>query len=305
MRVAGYMSEEVLAKESKGDIQWYEDDIPIRGCQISLPQIKAAYRELALLTKKEGERIVGSLIKPDGLSEEDFQERNKFLKDNAFRVTVSIIGFDGQTAYGETEEIFDSKNLPLPIKKIFFTNSTAFKRNANDNEPINSFSLWINFDKPPLFDPNPLVSEPTPNFSKVNLRADDVGYFRAAQNIFGSKIKSNKKWYSFIHEKFAYDIGLWLVALPYSLYWITIYSDYFFPSDSKHPSFRVAFYIYGLGLSLLFYRALFGYIKWAFPVNILEENKDRATRHRLMLGAIVFSLVVTGVKSVLGMVAGI
>lgn len=58
-------------------------------------------------------------------------------------------------------------------------------------------------------------------------------------------------------------------------------------------------------LSLLTYRALFGYIKWAFPVNILEENKDRATGHRLMLGAIVSSLIVSGAKSVLGTVAGI
>jgi len=58
-------------------------------------------------------------------------------------------------------------------------------------------------------------------------------------------------------------------------------------------------------MSLISYRALFGYIKWAFPVNILEENKDRATRHRLMLGAIMFSLIVSGVRSVMGTVAGL
>ena len=54
-------------------------------------------------------------------------------------------------------------------------------------------------------------------------------------------------------------------ALPYALYWITIYTDYLFPPDSKFASFRVASYIYGLGLSLLAYRALFSYFKWAFP----------------------------------------
>jgi hypothetical protein len=239
------------------------------------------------------------------MSGDDFTKRNQFLKNDAFRITVSIIGFDGQTAYGETEDIFDSRNLPLPAKTIFFTNANSFKRHANGIEPPNRFSLSIHFDKPPLFDPSPLLSQPTPNYSRVAIRADDVGYFRAAQNIVGSKLRLNKKWYSFIHEKFAYDIGLWFIALPYSLYWITTYSDYLFPSDGRNASFRVAFYIYGLGLSLLTYRALFGYIKWAFPVNILEENKDRATRHRLMLGAIVSSLVVTGVKSVLGSMAGI
>ena len=268
-----------------------------------MPQIKAVYRELATLTKKEGERIVASLVKPEDMSEEDFTKRNQLLKDDAFRITVSIIGFDGQTAYRESEDIFDSNNLPLPIKTVFFTNENSYKRHSNGEEPENRFSLWVSFDKPPLFDPNPLVSAPTPNLSKVRIWAKDVGYFRAAQNIVSNKIRSDKKWYSFIHEKFAYDIGLWFIWLPYALYWVTIYLDYFFPSDGIHASFRIGFYIYGLGSSLLIYRALFGYMKWAFPVNILEENKDPATRHRLMLGAIVLSLVVSGVQSVLGTVA--
>lgn len=299
------MPEDALVNEANADVQWYEDEIPIRGSLLTLPQIKAVYRELATLTKKEGERIVASLVKPDDISDDDFIKRNQLLKNDAFRITVSIMGFDGQTAYGETEGIFDSKNLPLPVRTVFFTNVNSFKRHANGIEPANRFSLWIHFDKPPLFDPSPLLSQPTPNYSRVEVRADDVGYFRAAQSIVVSKLRLNRKWYSFIHEKFAYDLGLWFITLPYSLYWITKYSDYFFPSDGKNASFRVAFYIYGLGLSLLTYRALFGYIKWAFPVNILEENRDRATRHRLVLGAIVSGLVVTGVQSALGGIAGI
>jgi hypothetical protein len=299
------MSEDALTKEARADIQWYEDDIPIRGCQLSLPQTKAAYRELTTLVKREGERIVASLVKPDDISEEDFKKRNEFLRDDAFRITVSIVGFDGQTAYGESEEIFDSKNLPIPVKAIFFTNSNSFKRHADGREPPNQFSLWVRFDKPPLFDTNPLVSEPTQNYSQVLIKADDVGFYRAVQNIISKKFISNKKWYSFIHEKFAYDIGLWFIALPYALYWITVYSDYLFPSDGKNASFRIAFYIYGLGMSLIMYRALFGYIKWAFPVNVLDENNDRATRHRITLGAILSSLIVSGVKSALHTIAGI
>jgi len=299
------MSEDALSKEAKGDIQWYEDIIPVRGCHLTLPRIKAAYRELWVLTKKQGDTIVGGLVKPEDMSDEDFAKRNEFLKDDAFRVTVSIIGFDGETTFGSTEAIFDSKNLPQPIRTIFFTNVTAFRKHANGGDPPNQFSVWLHFDKPPLFDPNPLVSEPTKNSSEVQIRADDVGYFRAIQTIVSGKLRSNKKSLSFIHEKFAYDIGLWFLALPYALYWITIYNDYFFPVDGRHTSFRVAFYIYGMGISLLLYRALFGYLKWAFPVNILEENKDKATKHRYVLGGIVTSLLVAGAKSVLGTVTGI
>ncbi len=224
---------------------------------------------------------------------------NKFLKDDAFRITVSIIGFDGQTTYGETDDIFDSKNLPIPIKTIFFTNSNSYKKHSNGTEPPNRFLACIHFDKPPLFDPNPLVSHPTQNYSQFTINAREIGYYRAVQRIADRRIGSNKKWYSFLHQKFAYDAGLWFFALAYSLYWITIANDYLFPSEGMHASFRVAAFIYGLGLSLIAYRALFSYVKWAFPVNVLDENKDKASWHRLTLAAILSSILVGAVKSAL------
>lgn len=294
------MSNEALNETRKPDALWYEDTIPIRGYRLSLPQIKNAYRELQQLTKSEGDHIVDGLKKPEGDTDEVFAERKAFLKKDAFRVTVSIVGFDGQTVYGETEAIFDLDSLPLPIRTIFFTNSSAFRRNANGNEPRNRFSIWLNFEKPPLFDPNTLVSDRTPNSSNAQINADDIGYFRAVRNIIDSKIKVNRQWYAFLHGKGVYDAGVWFVALPYALYWATIYMDYLFPEGSKYASFRIPFYVYAVGISLVIYRILIGYFKWAFPVNLLEENKDSATKHRVLLGAIVMALVISGAKSLLG-----
>mgnify|MGYP001397571373 CR=1 FL=1 len=297
------MNDDSLRKESRGKFQWYADSIPVRGCQLDLPLIKAAYRELTTLTQKEGEAIIAKLPRPEEMSEDDFAKRNTFLRDDAFRVTVSIIGFDGETTYGEDETIFDSANLPQPIKTIFFTNATAFKRHADGAEPPNRFYTWLHFDKPPLFDPNPLVSETTQNSSLVEIKADDVVYFRAVQNIVTGRLCSKRKFYSVIHEKFAYDIGLWFIALPYALYWVTVYNDYFFPTDSTIASYRVAFFIYASGMCLILYRALFMYLKWAFPLNVLEENKDNATKHRVVLGAIVMGLVISGLTSIIGTLA--
>ena len=238
------MSGTSIINKATNDIQWWEDHIPIRGCQLSLPQIKAAYRELNVLTRKEGEQLVANISKFDSETEYEFVERKKFLLNDAFQLTVSVAGFDGQTEYGETEQIFDSQNLPFPIKTVYFTNENSYKRHANGNVPPNRFSVLLRFDKPPLFDPSPLMSEPTPNDSSVSIQAQDTAYFRAIRDIANSKFKSKKKWYSFIHESFAYDVGLWFLALPYALYWVTVYADYFLPNDGDHSSFRVAFYIY-------------------------------------------------------------
>jgi len=293
----------LLINNTNTDIRWYSDNIPIRGCRLDLPKIKAAYEELSKLTVKEGERIVNSRNRPKRMRKQAFQDENKFLLDDAFRLTVSIIGFDGQTSYGESEEIFERKNLPSRIKTIYFTNETAYRRNANNELPANRFSLSLHFDKPPLFDPDPVLSEPTINSSSVNLKADDVGYFRAVQTIVNEKLNIHKTWYSLIHAKFAYDVGMWLFAIPVALYWLTIYNEYLF-TNGNQASFNVAFFIYGAGLSLILYRTLFSYLKWAFPVNILEENKDRATRHRIILGTIIAGLFYSSIESVIKTITG-
>jgi hypothetical protein len=299
------MADEALKKESTPDFQWYEDDIPIRGCELSLQKIKLAYRELSALTTKEGQRIIAAAIqKNDGETDDDFATRKEALLENAFRLTVSIIGFDGQNAYGESEAIFESKTLPLPIKTIYFTNITAFKRNTEGHEPANRFEFWYRLEKPLLFDPNPLLSDPTPNGSHVVIRADDVTYIRAVQTIVGDRLRSKRKWYSFIHERFAYDIGLWFVAMPYALYWVTVFMDHFLPADGKNSSFRVAFFIYGMVLSLIGYRAMAGYLKWAFPVNTLEENKDRATGHRVVIAGVLLGAVGPGIRSLFAKMNG-
>lgn len=300
------MAEDALRNETTPDFQWYEDDIPIRGCELSLQKIKLAYRELSALTKKEGQRIIAAAnLRNDDESDDDFAKRKDALLDNAFRLTVSIIGFDGQNAYGENESIFDSKAIPFPIKTVYFTNISAYQRNADGQRPTNRFEFWYNLEKPLLFDPNPLLSEPTPNGSHVVIHAEDVTYIRAVQTIVGDRLRSKRKWYSFIHERFAYDIGLWLIAMPYALYWVTVFMDRFLPSDGKNSSFRVAFFIYGLVLSLIVYRALSGYLKWAFPVNTLEENKDGATGHRVVIAGILVGAIGPGIRSLFATMNGL
>ena len=299
------MTETPLIENSTTSVVFYQDDIPVRGCSFDISHIKAAYREFVQLTHQEADRIVDKFVRPQKQKLAIFDQFKKAAKKNAFRVTVSVIGQDGQIVFGDREELFDSKDLPYPIKTIFFTNTNSHKAAANGTLPPNYFSVWIHFDKPPLFDPHAIVSDATQNFSKVEIRAEDIGYFRAAQNITNKVLMKNRKWYSFIHAKFVYDVGLWFFAIPYALYMITIVTDQYIPLGSLHSSFRVAFFVYASGMSLLIYRALMSYLKWAFPVNVLTENRDKATRHRVMLGAIFFSLVAAGVKSVLGSLIGL
>lgn len=298
------MADNILARDTFTDIVTYEDEIPIRGCSLSLPQIRTVYRELERLVKADGERLLAMLTRQEGESQEAFAQRIEHLRKDAFKVTTSIVGGpDEQTAYGETDEIFSSKNLPTPIKTIYFINTTAYRRNASNTDPGNRFSVWLDFGKPALFEPH-AVSEPTPNNSRATVAGRDVGFFRAVQNIVRGGLSSKRQWYAFIHRRMIYDAGLWFVAAPYSIYIIWMNIERYLPLGSRYESLRVPAYIYGLAISLILYRALTGYLKWAYPVNVLDENSDRATKHRIFLATIIFGFLASGIKSIVELVGG-
>ncbi len=252
-----------------------------------MTDIQIVYRELSKINQKFGQEAVASVEQFEGETEAQFEQRKKYLLQDAFRLTVSIRGERDQQLYGEDENIFTSQELPNPISAIYFTNLTAFRRNANNTDPVNRLEVYLDFSKPGLFDPHPLVSEPTPNDSKVTVTAHDITYFRAVQKVIESKLLTKRNWYSAIHRSFAYDIGLWSVVLPVGLILATYYMEELLPVGSRFEAYRWAFFIYGVGLSALTYRFLTSYMKWAFPVNVLVDNEDTALRHRLALAAIL------------------
>lgn len=281
------MNDDALIMPDRKPVGWFEETIPVRGCKLSMGDVQAAYRELRTINRKFGEQVIASIPRESDLTDEQWAAKKQFLLDDAFRLTVSIRGERDQQLYGEGAEIFTSEDLPYPIKTIYFTNRTAYRRHANGTEPVNQLEVLLDFSKPALFDPNPLVSEATPNSSSVTINAQDMTYFRAVQKVVESKLLAKRTWYGGIHRNFAYDAGMWLLALPVGLFFATYYMDRLLPPTGSLASYRWAFFIYAVGIAAISYRIFVSYTKWAFPVNLLEENKDTAWKHRTFLAAVL------------------
>ncbi|WP_299988125.1 hypothetical protein [uncultured Ruegeria sp.] len=282
---------ELIADETSSippskQVGWFEESIPIRGCKLSLVDIKNIYEELSAINRAYGETIVATLPKNPEMSDAEWEQHVGYLLQDAFCLTVSIRGERDQQLYGEDAQVFTSDSLPNPIKSIYFNNITAWRRNANNTDPQNRIEVFLDFSKPALFDPSSLVSEPTPNASEVTVRADDMMYFRAVRQVIDTKLMTQRTWYGAIHRSFAYDVGMWTIALPAGLILATHYMELWLPSEGNLAAYRWAFFLYSVGLVLIGYRFLNSYVKWAFPVNLLSDNQDKALRHRLALGAI-------------------
>lgn len=284
------MSDISLGRSDHSTIGWFEETRPIRGCKLSLDEVIDIYRELSRINQSFGDKVIATISQLQDETPEEWEHRKAALHENAFRLTISIHGDRESMMYGEYESIFTSAELPNPIRTIYFTNRTAWRRNADDTEPRNRIDVNLDFSKPSLFDPSLLVSEPTPNNSTIVVQADDVSYFRAVQQVIDKKILSKRTWYSAIHRPFVYDIGLWLFALPVCLIVATYYMEQWLPTTGEFHAYRWAFFVYSIGLGAILYRILTSYIKWAFPVNVLKENRDTALKHRLVLAAILSAL---------------
>lgn len=298
------MAESALVTTDRKPVGWFEEAIPVRGCRLSLKDVQDVFRDLHAINRKFGEQVISTLPREPNLTDEEWEERKAFLLDDAFCLTITVNGLRDQKLYGETGDLFDDPNLPKPIKSIYFTNVNSFKRNADGNEPRNRISVFLDFSKPEVFDPNPLVSAATPNEGNVTVHAEDITFFNAVQKAVEKKITAHTTWYGAIHRNFAYDVGMWLVALPVSLYFSAFYMDQLLPTGGKFEVFRWPLFIYFVGLSLILYRALTAYAKWAFPVNVLNENKDRALKHRLALGCFASWLFFKIASTLYGIIVG-
>lgn len=281
-------------------IELYSADIPLRGFSFSLETIRAAYRELSASLEDEANREIAKLTKPDDWDDARFKSEKEKLKKHAFKATVSIIGGkDNITLYGESEDIFSSRNIPFPVKTIYITNETAFKNIVGDKEPNNRFNIWIDFTKPSLFDPSPLLSEPTRNTSRAVLNCDNLTFFNAVQNIVKNNMKSKNSLFSFIHGKLSYDVGSFLIATPYSIYTA---SDLVFKNLKFQNNIFLQFgsFVYLFFIFMIVYRFIFSYIKWAFPINVLEQNNDTSKSHRYILGTMLLGLIVNIISKIFG-----
>lgn len=280
------MAETSLVVPTKNAVGWYEATIPVRGCAFDLAQIKRFYIGLTKINREFGEKVIASLPRDTSIDDTQWEQRKLFLLDDAFSITVTMKGQHNEQLYGEDANVFQPENAPVPIATIFLTNATAWKRNAQNSAPPNEIEVLLDFRKPALLDPNPLVSEATPNESSVTINAREMTYFRAVRQLVEDELLSKQTVYSMIHRNYAYDFGIWFVVLPTALLLTTYYMDQWLPADGPNSSYRWAFFIYGVGVVLVGYRVLVSYTKWAFPVTILKENKDQAWKHRVVIGGI-------------------
>jgi hypothetical protein len=271
-------------------IQTFQIQRPIRGTRVTLAILRRIYSDLSRVVEKKGDEFISGMKMPEGYTQEKFELDKAAVRLNAFKVTVTLASPTGANIYGESIDVFSADFIPTPLTSVFMTNNTAYASTFKSN-PQDSFTLLLDFGKPPVFDWSSFVSNPTANNSNLSISGLDLTFVRSVESSIVNAIQDQRPFWKFIHAPFAYDIGLWFLAMPYGIYAST---KIITSLVSRFPSFddyKLALYIYAFVLFLSVYRFLFQYIKWIFPLNVYAENKDSSALHRSVIGAIVVGLI--------------
>ena len=94
------------------------------------------------------------------------------------------------------------------------TNNTAFM-GAFKSNPQDSFSLLLDFGKPPVFDWASIVSSPTANKSNLAISGLDMTFVRSIESSVMNALQDRRPFWKFIHVPFAYD---WFVVSRHALW---------------------------------------------------------------------------------------
>ena len=265
--------------------------IPISATKLALDDIVTIYERLVLQVTEQAEREIANLTKSTNQTDDEFAAYKVRARENAFKITVTISGRNGESLFGEDASIFRSPNRPEKIRGIFLTNVTSYQTFATVR-PVNSFELNFDFSKPPLLDANSSLSAPTKNLSNLTVQGDRESWVAAISDAVMAMVGARKTHSFWIHRAFAYDFGLWLLAFPFAFYlcWkaYPVISRFLTP---VHNVVSGAAYVYLVVITVWAYRCLFGYTKWAFPTVELADNHDAAVTHRTIWGLIIVGLI--------------
>jgi hypothetical protein len=259
--------------------------------KLSLTDIERIYERLQQQVHAQADAELATLVKKPEHTVDEFVAEKGRLRDQVFRVTVTLGGADGKSLYGDDVTVFRSPIRPNEVSSIFMTNSTLY-RNATQRDPANMFKLYLDFSKPPLLDSQNPVSSPTPNASNLDVTGTTDASVAAVVDAVEGVTKdrgTNRAW---MHRAFMYDLGVSVFGLPLGFYVCWKASSLVAQFAGVNTFFAAAAYVYIFFVTLWAFRLLFGYTRWAFPSVELTDNPDKSRTHRAVLGVIVLGLLV-------------
>lgn len=262
---------------------------PIWSCRLD----KALLRRLCDLLEERVSAAAAIEIQAfaKGQQTEEAYETNKRLLAEAFRLSVTIKGVDGNELYGTVKDVFGSPNFPEHLA-MFYANSSTVLGAAYNYTPRNSLEILLDFGRPDPFDFNHLPSRATENPSKFLVQGFDASWTNGLFNELSTFFRARRAHLAWIHRSSVWDALLWGLGMPFCFWVAYRLSPFIDRAFSNYSAFvEAVLYLYIFLVSANLLRSVFHYARWVWPRVEYVAPGNRALAHRITLGTLATGVV--------------
>lgn len=211
---------------------------------------------------------------------------NKEIIKNSFELKITISGKNGEELWGTIKEVFSSVNFPDEVKSLF-VDSESTLRHVHNYIPNNSFKIFMDFNKPKIFDLSLLPSRSTPNESNIEVKGYDATWVNGVFSEIKKFINERSSTLSIVHAHSIYDILLWVLGLPASFWVCNKLSSQIESAFAPDNTFATsALYVYAFIATLFVFRVLFHYLRWVCPLVEYRSKGNKILVHRAILAVL-------------------
>lgn len=222
-------------------------------------------------------------------SDEQYEQNKKTLKDG-FKLYVTVAGKDGRKLNGSIEDVFESPNFPDDILSVYLDSSLPL-RAVHNWSVRNSIVLFLDFNKPEVFNFSLQPSQETPNASNITVKGNDITWVNGVFNEFNKIIESHPSSLAWLHRHTIYDIIVWLLGLPFGFWMCYKASSLIQKTFGQLSTFlQNATYVYLFFISLVGLRVLFHYARWIWPLVEYKGKFNKSLKHRVIWSGIIVGL---------------
>lgn len=224
---------------------------------------------------------IGTLQQKEDESVEQFEKEKKIIKD-AFELKITVSGKDGESLRGTINDVFSSVNFPEEVKSLY-VDSESTLRYTHNYYPSNLFKIFLDFNKPKIFDFSLMPSQSTPNGSNIEVNGYDPTWVNGVFSEIKKFVDSRSSTLSIVHSHSIYDIMLWVLGLPASFWVCNKLSTQINAVFSTNTFATSALYLYTFLVTLFIFRVLFHYLRWVCPLVEYRCKNNRMLAHKAAL----------------------
>lgn len=167
--------------------------------------------------------------------------------------------------------------------KSLYVDSESTLRHAHNFYPHNSFKIFLEFNKPKIFDLSLMPNHETPNESNIEVKGYDATWVNGVFSEIKKFIEDRSSTLSIVHNHSVYDVLLWMLGFPLS-FWICFklsvqIEDAF---GGNNEFLTSALYFYAFIATLFIFRVLFHYLRWVCPLVEYRCKGNRMLVHRAL-----------------------